>query len=380
MSYFHSNIVIIGAGVVGLAIARSLSKSYEDILILEEFSQFGQITSSRNSGVIHAGIYYPKNSLKSQMCIEGNKLIYDYCKQYSIPFKNTKKILIASSIDQIKIIDKIKIQAEINGVQDIEKISKTKVNKLEPLIECKEALLIHSSGIIDPISYMRSLEGQIYDNKGMIAYNSKVNKINFDGKYFTLEIINKENNIIKIKCNILINSAGLFATKVANKIQELKKKLIPKTFLAKGNYFSLQRDLGIRHLIYPIPEKFGLGIHLTLELDNTIKFGPDVEWVKEIDNYEVNFNRKSLFVNEIIKYLPSLDSNLLQPSYSGIRPIMNKKDKSMRDFIIDIHDDHGIPGLINLYGIESPGLTSSLSLANYVKDKILECKRWKLEL
>ena len=370
MSDFQTNIAIIGAGVVGLAIARALCDANEEVLVLEELSEFGKITSSRNSGVIHAGLYYPENSLKTQMCIEGNKLLYDYCNKYSIPFRNTKKLLIASSSDQIKVIDNIKVQAEKNGVQNIEKISKSKVNKLEPLIKCEEALLIQSSGIIDSISYMSSLEGEINDNKGMIAYNSKVKKINFDGKYFNLNVADKENNLINIKCKTLINSAGLFASEVAKKIQELKKEFIPETFFAKGNYFSLGKDLGIRHLIYPIPERFGLGIHLTLELDNTIKFGPDVEWVEENNKYQVNPDRKSLFVNEIMKYLPSLDSNLLQPSYSGIRPIMNKKNKSMRDFIIDTYKNHEIPGLINLYGIESPGLTSSLSLANYVKDEI----------
>ena len=370
MSNFHTNIAIIGAGVVGLAIARSLCNVGKEVLVLEELSDFGQITSSRNSGVIHAGIYYPQNSLKTKMCVEGNKLLYEYCNKYSIPFKNTKKILVASSIDQIKIIDDIKIQAEKNGVQNIEKISKSKVKELEPLIECEEALLIQSSGIIDPISFMSSLEGQIIDNKGVIAYNSKVKNINFDGKYFTLEVIDKENNYTNIKSKILINSAGLFATEVSKKIHELKKKFIPKTFFAKGNYFSLGKDLGIRHLIYPIPDRFGLGIHLTLELDNTIKFGPDVEWVEESNKYKVNVDRKDLFVNEIMKYMPSIDSSLLQPSYSGIRPIMNKKNKSMQDFIVDTYENHKIPGLINLYGIESPGLTSSLSLANYIKDKI----------
>ena len=371
MADFETNIAIIGAGVIGLAIARSLSEAGKEVLILEELSEFGQITSSRNSGVIHAGIYYPEKSLKAQMCVEGNILLYDYCRKYSIPFRNTEKILIASSDDQIKIIDDIKIQAEKNGVQNIEKISKSKVTKLEPLIKCEEALQVKSSGIIDAISYMNSLEGQIKDSKGMIAYNSKVDKINYDGKYFTLEIFDKENNLTKINCKTLINSAGLFASQVSNKIQELQKEFIPKTFFAKGNYFSLGKDLGIRHLIYPIPEGFGLGIHLTLELDNTIKFGPDVEWVEDNDNYQVNTDRKNLFVKEILKYLPSLNSNLLKPSYSGIRPIMNKKDKSMRDFIIDTYENHKIPGLINLYGIESPGLTSSLSLAKHIKDKVL---------
>ena len=370
MADFSSDIVIIGAGVIGLAIAKTLSEEGKEVLVLEELPEFGKITSSRNSGVIHAGIYYPENSLKTKMCVEGNKLLYDYCNKFSIPHKNTKKILVASSDEQIKIIDNIKMQAEKNGVQNIEKISKSKVSTLEPLITCSEALLIPSSGIIDSYSFMNSLEGQIKDSQGMVSYNSKVSKINFDGKSFTLQVWDQEdNNFTSIDCKQLVNSAGLYASTIVNSIEELDKKFIPQTYFAKGNYFSLNRDLGIKHLIYPIPEGFGLGIHLTLEMDNTIKFGPDVEWVEKIDDYDVKVDRKVEFISEILKYLPSLDVNLLTPSYSGIRPIMNKKDKSMRDFIIDTSQDHNISGLINLYGIESPGLTSSLSLAKHITDK-----------
>ena len=368
MADFTTDIAIIGAGVVGLAIAKTLAEQGKEVLVLEELPEFGKITSSRNSGVIHAGIYYPENSLKAKLCIEGNSLLYDYCKKFSIPHKNTKKILVASSEDQVKTIDNIKIQAEKNGVKNIEKISNTKVSFLEPLITCKEALLVPSSGIIDSYSFMSSLEGQIKDLQGMISYNSKVSKINFDGNFFTLQIHDQENNLTSIECKYLINSAGLNASKIANSIEGLNKKFIPKTYFAKGNYFSLSRDLGIKHLIYPIPEGFGLGIHLTLEMDNTIKFGPDVEWVENIDDYDVKENRKVEFIAEILKYFPSLDVNLLTPSYSGIRPIMNKKDKSMRDFTIDSIENHNIAGLINLYGIESPGLTSSLSLAKHITE------------
>ena len=215
---------------------------------------------------------------------------------------------------------------------------------------------------------MSSLEGQIKDSQGMISYNSKVSKINFDGNFFTVEVHDQENNFTSIECKHLINSAGLYASDIANSIEGLDKKFIPKIYFAKGNYFSLSRDLGIKHLIYPIPDGFGLGIHLTLEMDNTIKFGPDVEWVENIDDYEVKESRKVEFTKEIFKYFPSLDTNLLTASYSGIRPIMNKKDRSMRDFTIDSVENHNIAGLINLYGIESPGLTSSLSLAKHITE------------
>lgn len=371
MADFSTDIIIIGAGVVGLAIGRALSERGKEVLILEELGDFGKITSSRNSGVIHAGIYYPERSLKAKLCVEGNKILYDYCNKYSIPHRNTKKILVASSEEQIKVIDEIKIQAEKNGVKNIEKISKSKVASLEPLIKCKEALLVSSSGIVDSYSLMNALEGQIKDAQGMISYNSKVCKINFDGSFFTLQVKDQEKNTTSLKCKLLINSSGLNASKVANTIEELSKELIPKTFYAKGNYFTISRDLGIRHLIYPIPEGFGLGIHLTLEMDNTIKFGPDVEWVDDVNDYQVKLDRKEIFIKEIIKYLPTLEPNLLKANYSGIRPIMNKKDKFMRDFIINSEKDHNIKGLINLYGIESPGLTSSLALAQLIAKRFI---------
>ena len=368
MSDFRVDVAIIGAGVVGLAIAEALTESGKEVLILESEDNFGKITSSRNSGVIHAGIYYSEKSLKSKFCVKGNKLLYEYCKKNHIPYINTKKILVASSEDQISIIDNIKEQAEKNGVKEIKKISKKEVIKLEPLILCNEALLVSSSGIIDGITYMRSLIGKIEDAKGMISYNSKLKKVEVQGNKFLLHIEDNENTLVE--CKQLINSAGLLASEVAQKIDGLKKEFILKTFFAKGNYFSVGKDLGIRHLIYPIPEGFGLGIHLTLELDHSVKFGPDVEWTENLNDYNVNIEKKEKFVKEIIKYLPTFDSKLLKPSYVGIRPIMNNKDISMRDFIIQTEEDHLISNLINLYGIESPGLTSSLAIAEHIK-KIL---------
>ena len=298
MTDFSVETVVIGAGVVGLAIAQELSRKSEEVLIIETEDDFGKITSSRNSGVIHAGIYYPKNSLKSKFCVLGNRLLYDYCKKNHIPFLNTKKLLVASSIDQIKIIDQIKNQAEENGVEGIKKISKTEASNLEPLIHCEEALLVSSSGIVDVVSLMRSLVGRIQDSGSMIAYKSEIKKINFDGNKFSLSVNNDSE--ITIECKKLINSAGLFASEVANTIEELKKEFIPKTYYAKGNYFSVSKNLGIQHLIYPIPEGFGLGIHLTLELDHSIKFGPDVEWVDKPDDYKVDANKKNFFLGHLI--------------------------------------------------------------------------------
>ena len=368
MTDFSVETVVIGAGVVGLAISRELSNINGEILVLESEKDFGQLTSSRNSGVIHAGIYYPENSLKSKFCIEGNILLYEYCKKYNIPYRNTKKILVASSLEQVQIIDQIKINAEKNGVRNIKKLTKSQTLQLEPLIRCEESLLVPSSGIVDAVSFMRSLEGQILDSGNMISYQSLVSKINFDGKIFTLRVLDNNNQETTIKCRNLINSTGLYATDIANKIEGLKKEFVPKAFFAKGNYFSINKDLGIRHLVYPIPNEFSLGIHLTPELDYSVKFGPDFEWVEDRENYKVDINKKKLFINEIKKYLPDIDSNSLNPNYAGIRPIIEKKEKSKRDFIIQTDSTHSIPNLINLYGIESPGLTSSLAIALHVRD------------
>ena len=216
---------------------------------------------------------------------------------------------------------------------------------------------------------MRSLIGKFEDTGGMLAFNSKLIKVETHNKKFILYVSGQEKTIIE--CNQLINSAGLYASNVANLIEGLEKNLIPKTLYAKGNYFSVGKNLGIKHHIYPIPEGFCLGIHLTLELDNSIKFGPDVEWIENPQDYSVNEKRKKNFIFEIKKYLPSFNENLMYPSYAGIRPILNNKDKSMRDFVIQSESQHSIPNLINLYGIESPGLTSSLAIAKYV-NKILK--------
>ena len=365
MSDYKVDTVIIGAGVVGLAIAEILCRFGKEVIVLESEDDFGRITSSRNSGVIHAGIYYLENSLKSKFCVEGNKLLYEYCQKNNIPFENTKKLLVASSNDQIEIIDEIQNKAEKNGVQGIRRITKQEVKNIEPLIFCEEALLIPSSGIIDAVAYMRSLVGKIEDSGGMLAYNSKLIKCELKNNRFTLYVSGQEETVIE--CNQLINSSGLFASDVANKIDGLEKKLVPKTFYAKGNYFSAGKNLGIRHLIYPIPEGFGLGIHLTLELDHSVKFGPDVQWIDDPMDYSVDESKKNNFIVEIKKYFPSFDPDLLKPSYAGIRPILDNKDKSMRDFVIQDQSIHSIPKLINLYGIESPGLTSSLAIARYVK-------------
>ncbi len=369
MEKFHTNTVVVGAGVVGLAIGKEISFKDPEVIILEKEGTIGQITSSRNSGVIHAGMYYPSNTLKAKFCVEGNRLLYAYAKKFNVPFLNTKKIIVANNQSQIDDILVIKQQAELNEVKNIKILDEKQVNKLEPLIKSAGGLLVPSTGVIDQHSLMQSYLGEYENNGGMVAYNSTVKKISYLNNRFEILVFNKDIET-KIICNNLINAAGIFSSDVANTIEGLDKKHIPNTFLAKGNYFSLNKKLPINHLIYPVPEKISLGIHLTLEVDLSIKFGPDAEWVEDPYDYSVNESLKSKFVNSINKYLPDVNENMLSPSYAGIRPITSKEDRVKRDFTISTVENHQIENLINLYGIESPGLTSSLAIAKYVVERL----------
>ena len=370
MEKFNTNAVIIGAGVVGLAIAREISQKNSEVIILEKEPKIGQITSSRNSGVIHAGIYYQPKSLKSKLCVEGNKLLYEYAKKFNVPHVNTKKIIVANNDLQLHQVQQIKVQAETNGVENLEVIDEKQVNQLEPLIKSAGGLLVPSTGVIDQHTLMQSYLGEFESNGGMVSYNSKVKKITILNNGFEIIVLDKENNTTIIICDYLINAAGIFATEVAKTIDGLNKKYVPNTYLAKGNYFSLNKKLPITHLIYPVPERISLGIHLTLELDHSIKFGPDAEWVDDPYDYSVNENLKPKFVDSIKNYLPDISEDMLSPSYAGLRPVTSKEDRMKRDFTISTAEDHKLEKLINLYGIESPGLTSSLAIAKYVNDRI----------
>ncbi len=370
MEKFHTNTVVIGAGAVGLAIAKQISEKNNEVIILEKEGKIGQITSSRNSGVIHAGIYYQSNTLKAKFCVEGNQLLYVYAKKFNVPFINTKKIIVANNQLQMDQVQEIKEQAELNGVEDLEILDNKQVNQLEPLIKCSGGLLVPSTGVIDQHSLMQSYLGEFENNGGMVSYNSSVKKISIVNNRFEITVNDNKTNTTIIDCDNLINAAGIFASDVANTIDGLDKKYVPNTYLAKGNYFNLKKKLPISHLIYPVPEKISLGIHLTLEVDHSIKFGPDAEWVDDPYDYSVNENLKSKFVNSINQYLPDISEEMLSPSYAGLRPITSKDDRVKRDFTISTVENHQIENLINLYGIESPGLTSSLAIAKYVAERI----------
>ena len=361
--------VIIGAGVVGLAIGRKLSIEGKSVAVIEEQDTFGTITSSRNSGVIHAGVYYDKGSLKAKFCPDGNRRIYEYCEKYNVPYLNTGKFIVATSNDEIEKLISIYEKAIDAGVEGIKRVTKDYVNEHEPLVDCVEALYVPTTGIVDQNALMRSYIGEIEESGSNVIFKSQFIKATRSENAFEIGIV-ASGEETKIKSGILINASGIYAEKNAKKLDFLDNSFIPKTYLAKGNYFETGKDLKIRHLIYPIPNEASLGLHLGLDLGMQVRFGPDVEWVNEID-YKVNPNRLDDFYNDIKKYLPKFDKSLLKPGYSGIRPKLKNKGEGKSDFLIQGNKDHSIKGLVNLFGIESPGLTSSLVIADYVFELIV---------
>jgi L-2-hydroxyglutarate oxidase LhgO len=357
--------IIIGAGVVGLAIACEAAQNGQRVLILEKEGQFGTHTSSRNSEVIHAGLYYPKDSLKEKFCAPGRKLLYDYCKKNFISHKKIGKLIVAVNNTEIEKLDNIKKQ---NSNIDLDWLSNSEITEMEPELNCKASLFSKETGIIDSHQYMLSLLGQAENNGATISYYSTVTAIHAENTSFDLQIECGQDQPFRLTSKAVINSAGLYAWDVAQTTYQQLGKSLPKRYLAKGNYFSYAKRCSFSHLIYPIPVDGGLGIHLTLDMAGDIKFGPDVEWITEI-NYETNEARKEDFLNAIKNYFPHISAQHLIPSYSGIRPRTNPPGEQ-NDFLIETLEKEGVNNFISLFGIESPGLTSSLPIAKHVTNLI----------
>ena len=355
--------VIVGAGVIGLAIARALALMGKEVIILEAENNIGMHTSSRNSEVIHAGIYYPENSLKAKCCVKGKKLLYKYLDKFKIAHRKCGKLIVANSAaDEEKLIA-IQKKAEANGVDDLTFVNKARISALEPEIRAELALLSPSTGILDTHQLMLNYLGEAEANGAVVAYNSPLTRSIIEKDGFLLILGDKDKT--RIKTHTLINSGGLFAHQIAQNIEGLQKSFIPKTYYAKGNYFGLRGKCNFSHLIYPVPTAGGLGIHLTLDISGKAKFGPDVEWVNEI-NYSVNDSRINSFYHTIRKYWPKLPNHSLYAEYTGIRPKLSGKNAQAKDFIISGPKQHKIQGLVNLFGIESPGITASLAIAEEV--------------
>lgn len=360
-------ITIVGAGVIGLAVARELSKSYQDIFVLEKNSSFGKETSSRNSEVIHAGIYYPKESLKAKTCIEGKQLLYEFCVKNNIPHKKLGKLIVAIDSNEVKDLEALFKRALENGVEGLNLLSSQEIKNLEAHIEAKGAIHSPSTGILDSHRFMENLILQLKSRNGTIAYNTELVGIDKIKDGFEVSVEDKREGAFKFFTSIFINCAGLNSDRIA-RMAGLEKDEY-KLKYCKGDYFRVSPNKAkyISRLIYPVPkeDRAGLGIHATLDLTGALRLGPDDEYVEKID-YNVEESKKKIFYEGVEKFLPFIESGDLTPDTSGIRPKLQGPQEGFRDFIIQDESGDGLPGFINLIGIESPGLTSALSIAKIV--------------
>ncbi len=355
--------VVVGAGVVGLAVARALAIAGRETLILEAADSFGSETSSRNSEVIHAGLYYPTGSLKARLCLAGRDRLYDYCASRGIAHKRLGKLIVASEPAQIAILKNIQALAVANGVDDLEWLGANAANALEPTLNAAAALLSPSTGIVDSHGLMLSYLGEAESHGAALALKSPVGGGAIEGDGFLLDVGGAAP--MQLRCRYLVNAAGLGAQSLAHALAGFESAQVPPLYLAKGNYFVLAGRAPFERLVYPVPEGGGLGVHLTLDLAGRARFGPDVEWIDRID-YRVDPARSAIFYEAIRRYWPGLPDAALLPGYAGIRPKIHGPGGPAADFLVQGFPYHGIKGLVNLFGIESPGLTSSLALADLV--------------
>ncbi len=355
--------VVIGAGVVGLAVARTLALAGREVIVLEAESAIGTGTSSRNSEVIHAGLYYPPGSLKARLCVQGRLALYPYLAEHGVPHRRSGKLIVAAAPAQIPALEKIRAQGEANGVADLRLLTAAEAKAREPALECVAALESPSTGIIDSHAFMLALRGDAEDRGAVIAFRSPVTGGAVRAQGIELQVGGSEP--VRLLARSVVNSAGLFAQAVARSIEGVPPDKVPPTYYCKGNYFSLSGKSPFSRLIYPVPEAAGLGVHLTLDLAGQARFGPDVEWIERID-YGVDPRRGDAFYRAIRSYWPALKDGALQPAYCGIRPKIYAPGEPARDFLIQGPREHGVPGLVNLFGIESPGLTGALAIGDWV--------------
>ncbi|AJD52536.1 MULTISPECIES: NAD(P)/FAD-dependent oxidoreductase [Thalassospira] len=359
--------VIIGAGVVGLACARALAKAGREVLIIERHDAIGTETSARNSEVIHAGIYYPKNSLKARFCVAGRDMLYRYCAENGIDHKRTGKLIVATHDDQIPALRDIEKRAHENGIHDLVWLDGHDAIAREPALNCVAALESPSTGIVDSHQLMVTLLGEAEANGATLALNTDVVAAKFENGIFAIETRDRDGQEMSLTCAELLIAGGLHSQTLAHNFTGLPDQSIPPQHYARGCYFTLSGKAPFSTLIYPAPEQAGLGIHLTLDLGGQARFGPDVTWVEE-PNYDVPEEKRAGFAAAIRKYYPALDENALQTGYAGVRPKIQAPGEAARDFLISDREAHGIDGLVILYGIESPGLTACLAIADHVEN------------
>jgi L-2-hydroxyglutarate oxidase LhgO len=363
--------VVIGAGVVGLAVARELALQGQEVMVLESENAIGTGTSSRNSEVIHAGIYYPTGSLKARLCVQGKQMLYAYCAERGVAHRRLGKLIVATRPEQVAQLDAIQAKAAANGVHDLQWLSAAEAKALEPALHCEAALLSPSTGIVDSHGLMLALQGDLENAGGLLALCSPVQRIGVGQGTAShpLRVVAEDGTELAARC--VVNAAGLHAVAVAQRTDGIDHSLLPRASYAKGNYFTLAGKAPFSHLIYPVPEAAGLGVHLTLDLGGQAKFGPDVQWVDDPADLQVDPRRGDAFDAQVRQYWPALPNGALQAGYAGMRPKISGPGEAAADFLIQGPREHGVPGLVNLLGIESPGLTSSLAIAAEVRARLV---------
>lgn len=356
-------ILVVGAGVIGLAIARAAALKDHEVIVAEAASAIGTGTSSRNSEVIHAGLYYPSGSLRAIHCVRGRRMLYDYCVSHGIPHRKVGKLMVVTKDADVGKLEQIFAQARKNGCEGLSMIDAAAAKRLEPALSCVAAFRSPETGIIDSHRYMLALQGDLEDHGGTIAFNTPVERLARTEKGWMVHFGGDEPGTLAV--DAVINAAGHGAQPLAHATEGYPAERVPPLVLAKGNYFGYAGRPAFSRLVYPAPVPGGLGIHVTLDLAGRMRFGPDVEWIDRM-NYEVDPRRADSFYAAIRSYWPGLPDNSLVPDYAGIRPKITGPGQPAADFYIDRPTGHGLPGLVHLFGIESPGLTSALSLAEYV--------------
>ena len=356
--------IVVGAGVVGLAVARAQALAGREVIVIEAAGDIGTGTSSRNSEVIHAGIYYAAGSAMARLCVAGKQMMYRYCEDHGVPYRRCGKLIVATSADDTDRLAAIRARAEANGVTDLVALSADEARAREPALNCTGALHSPSTGIVDSHALMLALRGDAEQAGAAFAFHAPFVTARREGEGFVVEIGGDEP--MTLGCDLLINAAGLNAPSVARAIEGLAPGHIPTTYYAKGNYFACTTRVPFSQLIYPLPEAGGLGVHLTLDIGGAGRFGPDVEWV-DAPNYDVDPKRAEQFYPSIRRYWPDLPDGALIPAYAGVRPRIVPPGTPPSDFVIQDARLHGVPNLINLFGIESPGLTASLAIAEDVR-------------
>lgn len=359
------DVVVVGAGVVGLAVARQLACAGREVIAIERNPRIGEEASSRNSEVIHAGIYYPTGSLKARLCVLGKELLYRYCAERGVQHRRCGKLIIARGAEQCDKLEALRAKATANGVEDLRWLAAEEVAKLEPEVDCTAGLLSPSTGILDSHGFMSALRAELEAAGGTVVLDSEFVSGSAEADGFSLLIRDRDGES-RIRSRTLVNAAGLHASRVAWALDGLGTEHVPVTRYAKGTYFLLKGSGPFRRLVYPLPEAGGLGVHVTMDLAGQTRFGPDVEWVSEVD-YSLDTGRAESFREAIRSYWPGLPENSLVPGYVGVRSKVVGAGEPPGDFIIQGPDVHGIPELVNLFGIESPGLTAALAIGEYVE-------------